>query len=46
MRIDHGPGYRLYYVSRGISVVVFLIGGSKKSQTKDIERAIQLANLL
>src|SRR6476661_4505235 len=32
MRIDYGPGYRLYYVSRGTSTVVLLIGGDKKSQ--------------
>ena len=46
IRIDHGPGYRVYYVSRGTSTVVLLIGGNKKSQRKDIERAVQLANVL
>lgn len=43
MRIDHGPGYRLYYVRRGKSLIVLLCGGDKASQAKDIERAIDLA---
>ena len=38
MRIDYGPGYRLYYARRGIEVILLLIGGDKSSQQKDIEK--------
>ena len=37
--IDHGPGYRVYYGKRGNTVVILLIGGEKRSQTRDIEKA-------
>ena len=43
MRIDHGPGYRVYYTQRGTEVVVLLVGGDKSSQESDIARAIELA---
>lgn len=43
MRIDYGPGYRVYYFPRGQEVVVLLCGGDKGSQRKDIERAKALA---
>ena len=43
MRIHHGPGYRLYYVRDGDKVVVLLCGGHKGTQTRDIDRARQLA---
>jgi putative addiction module killer protein len=43
MRIDYGPGYRLYFVGRGATVVVLLCGGDKRSQDRDIERALELA---
>lgn len=43
MRIDHGPGYRVYYVRRGESLVVLLPGGDKRSQARDIETALELA---
>lgn len=39
LRIDHGPGYRLYFTRRGQDVIVLLCGGDKKSQVRDIERA-------
>jgi len=39
MRIDYGPGYRLYYVQRGKAVVLLLAGGTKKTQARDIEAA-------
>lgn len=42
MRIHHGPGYRLYFAIRNREVVVFLAGGSKGSQTREIARAKQL----
>jgi len=43
MRIDYGPGYRLYFIRRGIRLVVLLCGGDKASQPRDIARAKQLA---
>ena len=43
MRVDYGPGYRVYYCRRGQSVVVLLAGGDKGSQARDIKRAIELA---
>ena len=46
MRIDHGPGYRVYYTQRGSQVIVLLVGGDKSSQESDIARAIELAREL
>lgn len=43
MRIQYGPGYRLYYIRDGARVVVLLCGGRKDTQTRDIERAGRLA---
>jgi putative addiction module killer protein len=43
MRIKYGPGYRLYFVSRGNTVVILLCGGDKRSQDRDIAQAIELA---
>lgn len=43
MRIDHGPGYRVYFTVRGGIVVILLCGGDKDSQPRDIERAKKLA---
>jgi putative addiction module killer protein len=43
MRIDYGPGYRLYYVIRGKKVVLLLCGGDKRTETTDIEKATELA---
>src|SRR5689334_15822991 len=43
LRIDFGPGYRVYFTMRGPILVLLLCGGSKKSQVRDIERAIQIA---
>ncbi len=39
MKIDYGPGYRLYYVQRGQRLILLLCGGDKRTQQKDIERA-------
>ncbi|MCK4772845.1 MAG: type II toxin-antitoxin system RelE/ParE family toxin [Candidatus Latescibacteria bacterium] len=39
MRIDYGPGYRVYYKQRGKTLVVLLAGGDKKSQKRDIKKA-------
>lgn len=43
MRIDYGPGYRLYFIRRGPLVIVLLAGGDKRNQNADIERAIKIA---
>ncbi|MCK1480381.1 type II toxin-antitoxin system RelE/ParE family toxin [Bradyrhizobium sp. 197] len=43
MRIDYGPGYRIYYVQRGAQVVILLCGGDKRTQQQDIEQAQKLA---
>ncbi len=43
MRIDYGPGYRIYFVGRGDTVVVLLCGGDKRHQDRDIARALELA---
>jgi len=44
MRIDYGPGYRIYFVQRGAELVILLAGGDKKTQDKDIALAKELAN--
>ena len=46
MRIDFGPGYRVYYVGRGDSVVVLLAGGDRRTQSRDIRRALDMAQVL
>ncbi|MYC36903.1 MAG: type II toxin-antitoxin system RelE/ParE family toxin [Chloroflexi bacterium] len=43
LRIDYGPGYRVYYLHRGDTLIVLLAGGDKDSQSRDIQRAIELA---
>jgi len=43
LRIDYGPGYRVYFVRRGDLVIVLLGGGDKKSQRRDIAAALALA---
>ena len=43
LRIDYGPGYRVYYTQRGQTIVVLLIGGDKRTQDKDIAKAHELA---
>lgn len=42
MRIDHGPGYRLYFTLSGQVLVVLLAGGDKSTQDADIKRAIEI----
>jgi putative addiction module killer protein len=43
MRIDHGPGYRVYFTRRGSLVILLLCGGDKRTQDADIKRAIEIA---
>ena len=43
LRIDYGPGYRVYFMRRGPVIVVLLAGGDKRTQDADIERAIGIA---
>ena len=44
LRIDYGPGYRVYFMQRGQRVVILLCGGDKSAQTHDIERAKTIAS--
>lgn len=44
MRVDFGPGYRLYFTRRGRVLVILLTGGDKASQKRDIRRALKLAS--
>lgn len=46
MRIDHGPGYRIYFVRQQEELVVLLAGGDKATQDRDIRRARELARNL
>lgn len=46
MRIDYGPGYRVYYKEQGRKVIILLAGGDEKSQAKDIKTALGLARNL
>ena len=46
LRIDYGPGYRVYFTMRGRTVVILLAGGEKRTQTTDIKTALRLARNL
>ena len=46
LRIDYGPGYRVYYKRIGQTVVILLAGGDKRTQTRDIKTAHRLAQNL
>jgi len=43
LRVDYGPGYRIYFAQRGRALVILLAGGDKRTQDKDIKIAIKLA---
>jgi putative addiction module killer protein len=43
MRVDVGPGYRVYFLQRGAEVIILLAGGEKSTQAKDIAAAKRLA---
>lgn len=44
LRLDHGPGYRIYFQKRGNSIILLLCAGDKSTQTKDIRTAKRLAS--
>ena len=46
LRIDYGPGYRVYFVQHGQTLVILLAGGDKHTQDKDIKTARELARKL
>ena len=46
LRIDYGPGYRVYYTMRGQKLIILLAGGDKSTQASDIKTAVRLARNL
>lgn len=46
MRIDYGPGYRVYFTKQGREIIVLLAGGDKRTQSADIKTALRLARNL
>jgi putative addiction module killer protein len=46
LRIDYGPGYRVYFKRCGRALIILLAGGDKSTQTKDIRTAMRLARNL
>jgi putative addiction module killer protein len=43
MQIDYGPGYRVYFTQQGPILIIILCGGDKRTQPRDIKRAIEIA---
>lgn len=43
LRIDYGPGYRIYFAKRGDVLIILLCGGDKRTQDQDIKRAVKMA---
>ena len=46
LRIDYGPGYRVYYTKQEQTIIILLVGGIKKTQANDIKKATELAQNL
>lgn len=46
LRIDYGPGYQVYFIQQGETLVILLAGGDKKTQKRDIKAALELAKAL
>ena len=46
LRIDYGPGYRVYFLQRGPMLIILLGGGDKRTQDRDIKKARELAQAL
>jgi len=46
LRINYGPGYRVYYKKQGQKVIILLAGGDKRTQAKDIKTALRLSQNL
>ncbi|MDH6100675.1 type II toxin-antitoxin system RelE/ParE family toxin [Anabaenopsis sp. FSS-46] len=46
LRINYGPGYRVYFIQRGETLIILLAGGDKKTQERDIKTALDLAENL
>jgi putative addiction module killer protein len=46
LRIDYGPGYRVYFMQQGSMIILLLCGGDKSSQRRDIARAMAMADLI
>ena len=46
LRIDYGPGYRVYYMQKGLVSIILLAGGDKSTQARDIKTALRLARNL
>ena len=43
LRIDYGPGYRVFFLQRGPMLIILLAGGDKRTQEPDIKKALELA---
>ena len=46
LRIDYGPGYRVYYKKQGRTIIILLAGGDKRTQSNDVRTALRLARNL
>jgi putative addiction module killer protein len=46
LRIDYGPGYRVYFIQRGQTLIILIAGGEKHTQTRDVKIALELARKL
>jgi putative addiction module killer protein len=46
LRVDYGPGYRVYFKKQKLGIVILLAGGDKRTQAKDIKNALDLARNL